>query len=249
LIKDGLMLYCDEAFASGATNLELFGLLTEFLPQGFYIKAGRFFPSFGLRLQDDTAFIRSRTGFTFANPDEGVEVGVGRSGALASASVTNGTATSGDNMGKLVSLNASYQFVDVPILRSVLVGGSFARNDPADQTFYCIYLGANLWRFTFLAEGVLFREHASGQGGVNRAAIHGEANLLAFDWLNAKFAYDYFDPDLDLNQDQQNLFSIGFEPFLAKFLQVRLLYVIANGIPQKPQDNVNKLVAELHFFF
>ena len=250
LIRDALTFYLDESFAPGsATNRETFGLISGFLPWDIYVKGGKFFPPYGIRLQDDTAFIRSRTGFNFANPDKGVEIGIAPGGFFLSAAVTNGTTTSGESLGKQFSLNSYYLFTKVPFVRTVMLGGSFARNDPADRTLYSLYAGTNLWKFTLLAEGDFTHEKMPDMGKVNWRAIYTEANYLLFDWLNVKFAYDFFDPDTDVGEDAQDRFSLGLEPFLSKFLQLRLFYRVANGIPQRPQDNFDQLTAEMHVFF
>src|SRR6185295_6195895 len=73
LIPDVVTLYADEDFTSGANNREAFAMIHGFLPWDAYAKAGRLFPTYGLRVWDDTAYIRARTNFTFQQPDEGVE--------------------------------------------------------------------------------------------------------------------------------------------------------------------------------
>jgi hypothetical protein len=72
---------------------------------------------------------------------------------------------------------------------------------------------------------------------------------LLLDWLNAKLAYDYFDPDRTVKEDQQDRVTIGLEPFLSRFLQLRLFYIVSNGTPQRPQDSADELRAEVHVFF
>ena len=72
LLPDLVTLYADEDFTTGANNREAFGMIHGFLPWDGYVKAGRLFPTYGLRVQDDQAFIRARTGYTFQTPDEGV---------------------------------------------------------------------------------------------------------------------------------------------------------------------------------
>jgi hypothetical protein len=250
LIRDAFTFYLDESFAPGsATNRETFGLLAGFLPWGLYAKGGKFFPPYGMRLQDDTAFIRSRTGFNFANPDKGIEIGIAPMGLFLSAAVTNGIATSGASLGKQVSLNAYYLFTKVPLVRTVMLGSSYARNDPADRTLYGFYAGTNLWKFTLLAEGDFIREKVLDLGKIDRRTVYTEVNYLLLDWLNVKFAYDFFDPDKDIGEDVQDRFSVGLEPFLSKFLQLRLFYRVANGVPARPQDNFDQLSAEMHVFF
>src|SRR5262249_17001011 len=67
LLPNYLLFYSDFNLNGGATNREAFGLIKNFLPYDTYVKAGRFFPTFGLRVWDDQAYIRSMTGFTFQN--------------------------------------------------------------------------------------------------------------------------------------------------------------------------------------
>ena len=68
-------LYGDWNLNGGVTNREGFALIRGFLPYDTYVKAGRLFPTFGLRVQDDMAFVRGHSGYTFTNPDEGGEIG------------------------------------------------------------------------------------------------------------------------------------------------------------------------------
>jgi len=250
LIKDVLTFYVDESFAPGGTsNREVFGLFAGFLPWNSYIKVGKFFPNYGLTIQDDEAFIRSTTGFNFNNEDEGVEISIAPGGLFLAASVTNGTDTTGDGTQKQYLVNAYYLFHSVPVLRNVMLGGSFAYNDPADRTLGGLYFAANIWRFTVLAEGDLIREESTGSENIDQLAVYSEVNWLLLDWLNLKFAYDYFDPDLDVDENERNRFSLGLEPFLAKNLQLRLFYRVSNDVPERPTGNFAELQAEMHIFF
>jgi hypothetical protein len=80
-------------------------------------------------------------------------------------------------------------------------------------------------------------------------AVYGEANYLFGGWLNGKFAFDYLDPDDDASSDQRNRFSIGIEPFLDEFLQIRLFYRISNGPEDELKFNKDEIQLELHLFF
>ncbi|HSG64147.1 MAG TPA: hypothetical protein VLD39_04075 [Gammaproteobacteria bacterium] len=76
LFPDRLTFYVDEQFAPGGTiNREVYALLAA--GDGRYtVKTGKFFLPFGLRLEDDSAFIRRYTGINFDPPDQGVELGL-----------------------------------------------------------------------------------------------------------------------------------------------------------------------------
>jgi hypothetical protein len=67
--------------------------------------------------------------------------------------------------------------------------------------------------------------------------------------MNVKFAFDYFDLNRRQGDDQLTRFSLGLEPFLAPNLQLRTFYRVYNGVPERPQDNFNQLIAEMHVFF
>ncbi|MEW6441221.1 MAG: hypothetical protein AB1640_09850 [bacterium] len=250
LIKQALVLYADESFAPGsAVNREAMGLLSGFLPLGGYLKGGKFYLPYGLRLQDDEAFIRSRTGFTFSTSDVGAEGGLIWKGLLVSAAVTDGTDDGGQGLDKQYTASGTYLFTGVPLLRSVMLGASFSRNTAVNRTLFGFYGAWNLWRLTVLAESDFIHELTSDRGKVDRRVVYTEANLLTWDWLNLKFAFDWFDPDADVNDDTSNRFSLGLEAFLARFLQARLFYRVANGIPQRPSDNYDQLMVEMHVFF
>ncbi len=251
LIEDFLTFYVDESFApGGAINREAVGLLSGFLPFEGYIKAGRFFPSYGLRIQDDGAFIRSNTGFTFSNAGDGIELGFSPGRVFLATSIINGDNTIGDNGDKQYSLNGYYLFSNIlPFMRSIMVGGSYAHNDVDDRDLYGLYLAANLGPFTALSEGDLISIEDSNQQSIDAWAVHAQINLLLWDRLNIKYAWDYFDPNDDVGEDHRVRYSLGLESFLAKYLQLRLFYRVNNDIPQNPSGNFNELMAEMHVFF
>jgi hypothetical protein len=53
---------------------EIFGLVHE-LPYNLWVKFGRINLPYGLRVPDDSSFIRSNLGFTFGSQDLGIELG------------------------------------------------------------------------------------------------------------------------------------------------------------------------------
>jgi hypothetical protein len=79
-----------------------------------------------------------------------------------------------------------------------------------------------------------------------------EGDYLFFDWLNFKATSDYSDNDTTtstITDDSKNRVSFGFEPFINRFLQLRLFYRIANGVESIPSRNQNQVFAEIHLFF
>jgi len=243
LWPDVLQIYGDfNAAGGGVTAREAFALLK--LPFQTFMKGGRFFPPFGLRVYDDNAYIRTNTGFTFQNPDEGVELGVIPGPFYIAAAVTNGAPGDKD---VLTTINAYGMFEDLPVVRNVLAGASFARQSN-QRNVSAFYAGSNLWKFTYLGEFDLFDDRTTLPPNTGRGqyASYAEVDLLLLDWLNFFFTSEFLKVSGSRNQTR---YQIGVDPFIDKFIQPRLYYVINNGPGNQPQLNQTQIVAELHFFF
>src|SRR5260370_32413118 len=79
---------------------------------------------FGLRLQDQTAFILAATGINMTTPDQGVEFGWERGHWDAQFAVTNGTA------GGAVNSNGKQSSAQVMYVESVWRAGVAAHKNP-----------------------------------------------------------------------------------------------------------------------
>ena len=252
LWPDLLSFYLAENVTNGASTQEAFGLLKNFLPWGTYVKAGRLFPTYGLRVWDDQSFIRSRTGFTFQTPDDGGEIGITPGPFFLASSVTNGGSNDTD---VLATVNGYGVWEDIPILRNVMAGGSFARvsNKLSEG---CLYGGANLWKFTYLGEFDWIDNRTvatSGQNSRDQFAAYAEVDLLLLSWLNVRGTFDFVKVTHDRDQVR---YTIGVNPFINNFLQPSIRYIINNGPnltdssgqPLGPALNTDVLWVELHLF-
>jgi hypothetical protein len=76
-----------------------------------------------------------------------------------------------------------------------------------------------------------------------------EANYLLCDWMNAKLAFDFYDPSDNTAEDTRNRVSVGVEPFIDRFVQLRAFYRVYNGPEDQPQHNRDELTLEAHLFF
>jgi len=243
LWPDVAMLYVDESLNGGATNREVFGMVRGFLPWDTYVKTGRMFPAFGLRVFDDEAFIRSRSGFTFQNPDEGAELGLAPGPFFLATTVTNGQDGDKDVQA---TVNAYAVIQDLPVVKHLVGGASFARQSDK-RNVAAVYGGSNLWRFTYLGEVDFIHDHqVSTVGKRDQLAAYAEVDFLLFDWLNLRGTFDFVKVSND--QDQVR-YAIGVEPFINRVIQPRIQYRINNGVPTEPDQNTDQLVVELHLFF
>jgi len=250
LIPDKLSLYVDERFApGGADNREAFGLMTNVIPGQTYAKAGRFFPGWGWKLQDDRAFVNSLTGFSFDRSVTGLEFGRSAEGINWSASISE--ATEDDDLDQLFTSNLAYLWSDVGPFKGLEVGGSFATDEPGDTRYYAstLYGGLSVGPLTLLTQAAYLDTDAAGGGAIGTWVAYGEANWLIAGWLNTKVAFDWADPDDDTDEDDRNRVSFGLEPFLDRFVQVRLFYRVLNGPETSANQNRDELTLEMHLFF
>ena len=222
----------------GGDAREIFGLfMGEFRDEPYYIKAGQFFLPYGLRLQDDTAFIRGVTGYTYGTTDVGVELGYEPGSWALHAAISNGTSASLDSGGK--KFTSSVAYVD----KGYRVGGSYATYNDTDTTSWGVNGGAQFGRVGILAE-VDFIDGA----GVDQIAALAELNFLVSRGNNVKFSYEYHDPDEAIFQNAKERYSVVYEPFLNQFLQLRVGFRDNNGIPQNTSQNATFSFVELHLF-
>lgn len=246
IVPDRISVYVDQQFAPGASiNREAYVRLnTE--TQKVYFMAGQFFLPYGLRIQDDSAFIRQATNVNFFTPDRGVMVGYETGSWSTTASLTNGNGGGGDSdNGKQVSLIANY------VQPGWRVGASFSFNDSdvGDRQMQNLFAGLKTGPIAWLAEIDLISDDLQTQG--TRDAIAGllEANWLLMAGHNLKVSYDYFDPDNDISDDQQVRWSLLWEYTPIQFVQARFGLRAYDGIPQSDAQNRNEAFAELHGFF
>lgn len=250
VIPDYLTVYADVDLINGDAR-EAFGLLQGVLPWNGFIKGGQMFLPYGLQLQDDNAFIREDT-FNFNSQESGFELGFEPGPLTWLFAITNGP--EGDRDVRVTTTGYTL-FTDLPVVRNVMIGTSFTRvgSRTGDRVAYGFFGGTNIERLTLLGE-VDFRRDAldSGSGHKGHFVAYTEADYLFFDWLNFKVAFDYSDDDRvgsTAGDDSKNRVSFGIEPFLARYLQLRLFYRIGNGIESTPERNRNELLAEAHVFF
>ncbi len=248
LLRDFLSFYIDEQVGpNAASSREVFGLLRAPRWWNAYFKGGRFLLPFGWRLQDDSAFIRDRTGINYANPDTGVEFGLEPGPLSFSLAITNGAGGSSDNNRfKQLTLRAEAVF------RRWRFGGSFAYNDTdtARRVMYGPFAGLSFGRFTLLGEVDVIEDRVAASGEtIKQLAVFSSLNVLLTRGVNFKLSYEFLDPNDDVDNDERTRFTVGLEPFLTQFLQLRFFYRFNDGIPQRPIERADEVVLEFHLFF
>lgn len=247
-LSDKISFYLDQQVApEGGRTREAFGLYKGVLGENDYVKAGKFFLPFGLRLQDDDAFIREVTGFNFDNTDIGLEYGAEHGPLFYAVSVTNGTQGSGENnTDKQVSSLVSLVF---PAYR---IGLSASKNNAINgnsQEVYGLFAGVTLGKWVLLGE--VDAMESTSAGSLSDTALIG---FLSVDYLltpstNVKFSYDFLDPDDTIPENERTRFSLVGETFTSQYSQFRYGVRRYDGIPQNTFQNQTVIFSELHVFF
>jgi len=246
LIPGRLSFYVDQQFAPGGSlNREAYVKAQDGAGK-WHLAAGQFFLPYGLRLQDDTAFIRQVTGVNFNSPDRGLQVGYESGSWSTILSLTNGNGGVADNdTGKQLSFIANY------VAERWRAGLSFNFNDDdlGDRQMQGLFFGLRTGPIAWLAEVDRINDDLPAGGTRDSLAGFVEANWLFAQGHNIKVSYDYFDPNDGVNEDHQARYSIVWEYTPMQFLQGRIGARSYDGVPQVDVQNREEFFLELHGFF
>jgi len=245
-VPERLAVYIDQRLApGGSTNLEAFARYTT-ADQRWNVQAGQFYLPYGLRLEDDGAFVRQVTGIGFDTPDRGVQVGYESTHVSAQLAVSNGTASGPEaDEGKQTSLRAEY-------VRSVWRAGAgvnLNHTDAGDRRMQGLFAGVRTGPIAWLAEADYLVDETLGPAERKQWVGLVEANWLVSRGQNLKLTAELFEPDTDVDEDEQNRFSLLWEYFPLQFLQLRVGARIYDGIPQNDLQNRKIYFAQVHGFF
>jgi hypothetical protein len=241
-------LYIDEQIApGGALNRETF-ILTKLNGQHF-LKAGRIMLPYGIRLEDDSAFIRQASGFNFDTGDNGVELGLQYTKTLFNFAVSNGSSgLNNDDKNLQFLTRGEYLGNNWRIGVTALYNDAEAGARTQGNLF-----GGFVWQgFVFLAEADLiedesiqnipdeYQEQRVGLLEVNREISKG---------YNIKFTTEFLDPEtnIDENHRVRNSLLLEYTPFAN--LQVRGGLRKGDDIPQREAGNYLDAFVQLHFYY
>lgn len=247
LFDDRLVYYLDEQVApGGATNRESYGLYWS-EDRRFYVKAGRMFLPYGLRLEDDSAFIRQVSGISFTTPDLGVESGIELQQWSFNLAINNGSGGGAEsNVGKQYSLRAEH------IQALWRIGASYNLNlgdNDDDRTMYNLFAGIKSGPVAWLMEFDHIEDDSLPGQSLQQEVALLEANAEFVQGHNLKLTYEYFDPDTDIEQNHRERYSTVWEFVPLPMNQVRIGYRRNKGIPQNPLQNVNEIFIQNHIYF
>ncbi len=248
LIPERVIFY--QLLEGGGDAREVVGLFKgELYEEPYYVKAGKFYLPYGLRLQDDSAYVRSVLGFTYGATDQGIEFGYEPGPWALHVASTNGTgsgASPDNNSSKRVTASAAY------VKKNFRLGASYSQNKVSEDLevkIYGVHAGAQFGRVGLLFEADVKKDEDKNAKDVEQFVSILELNFLIARGKNLKLSYEYHDPDKDIFENAKERYSLVYEPFLNQFVQVRGGVRDNEGIPQDPSLNTTSYFLELHLYF
>ena len=241
----GLTIYFDQQVAPGTSvNREAY-LQYNFSAQ-HYIKAGKMYSPFGLRIEDDSALVRQVSSFNFDSSDNGIELGLEFEQATINFFITNGTsAVSNDDDNFQYGVRAEKIFSQFRIGSTAVLNNS----DDAKRQLFNLYGGIHWGDFTFLGEvDWISTERALGSDLTQLVGLI-EMNYQWMQGLNLKLSAEYFDPDNDIDENHENRISLLAEYTPLSNIQLRVGIRASEGIPQQPQRSNEKFFLQAHLYF
>lgn len=233
------------------SGFELFGMVSQ-LPAGGHVKAGKFVPSYGTRLDDHTAYIRRYTGFSpeFSRPElTGLEAGVSPGWFSAFAGVYNAEDGFGSAVGNskayLVRADGLFELGrDMHLGVGANMFGTTTSGD-VTQNLFGGMASFSIGDFTLFGEGDMIQTKYPS-GTVTGYVAYAEANYLVTPGVDLKAAYDFYDPDKDVQNGAMSRYSFGVEFFPVSGVEVRPMYRVVVEDPENYSNNEFHIM--LHFY-
>jgi hypothetical protein len=250
IIPERLLVYVDEQVApNGAQSREAYGVYWS-ANHDWYLKAGEMYLPFGLRLQDQSAFIQTTSGINMTTSDNGVEFGWERGHWDAQFAVSDGTggASSTDNgkqySGQLIWVDSRYR---------VGTAANFNNKSSGNKSAFALFGGLRTGPISWLAQAEYIDDKSVQEGttviGQKQLASLVEANWLITRGNNLKITSEFFDPDHRVPNDNQTRWSAVYEWTPIQFVQIRGGVRYQDGIPQIDTQHTKLYFVELHGFF
>jgi hypothetical protein len=247
LLKDKLVVYIDEHVAPGsASSREAFALYA-IDRAGFYVKGGKFFLPFGLRLQDDEAATRRATGFTFDSADIGVEAGMDDGTWTSAFAITNGTSGGAErDNGK------QYTWIGARLFSLGRVGLQASTNDlpaGAHRTLAGAFGTFRAGPVVVLAEADVIHDDDGVNPERGGGAGHLEVDALAHAGLTVRAFGGADDLDRDDGVSRSTQWGVGVDWTPLPGLQVRGMYRARSGSSWVPGARDDQALVEVHVYF
>ncbi|UCF18818.1 MAG: hypothetical protein JSU87_12895 [Gemmatimonadota bacterium] len=253
-IDNILAFYVDQTVGPDrAFTREAFGLAEWRGKVPGFAKAGKFLLPYGWRLWDEEALIRSITGFTYATPDIGFELGIEPGPLTWSVAVTNGTqGASEGNSEKMFTSSAAV------VSRHFRVGASGSYNGRTDSKTEVVgaFAGVTAGPVTVLGEADLIFDSFDDAATIDRDQFlaYIEGDVLVRKGVNIKISHGFHQPTASIRdeaintpEDERTRTRVGLEVFPVSFVQVSGYFTRFDNAGDSDDLDRVSLEAHLHF--
>jgi hypothetical protein len=178
-------------------------------------------------------------------PDEGVEIGLESGSWSAQLAVSNGAGGGTEiDSGKQFATRAEF------VQARWRAGASVLYNDTdlGDRIGGGVFGACNFGPVTLLGEVDYFDDDSIGDGTTLLATL-AEADWKIRQGHNLKLTYEWFEPNDDLDEDEQVRTGLLYEWSPIQFVQLRAGVRVYDGIPQNDNQNRKQAFLQLHGFF
>jgi hypothetical protein len=240
-VPERLSLYIDQRLGpGGGRNLEAYGRYWS-ESRDWYVMAGEMYLPYGLRIEDDSAFVRQASGINFTSPDRGVALGW----ELPRWSIQTAVSEGADALrGKQFSLRAEHVVADWRAGASL----NFNDTDEGGRQMQNVFAGIRTGPIAWLGE-INYISDDSLPDRVDQWAALLEANWLMRQGHNLKITAEYLDPDTDLSSNERYRYSLVWEYSPFQFTQLRVGTRFYDGPSAIDLENRTRLFVQFHSFF
>ena len=219
---------------------EFFGLVK--LPSlNSSLMIGKFVPNYGLKIEDEFSFIRSRLDLSWesGNPaSPGAQINFSPSGWVISGGIYTGPlqGIGTEYVGKIEKyLSPMENF-------NALIGVNIMRRTEFQSTIYGGYIVTGYKSLSVSGETDII-----STSGVKGLVSYLEGSVQITSGLNAFISYDYFDPDTDLSTGSLSRYNFGASFYPIQGVKTRVSYSILKDT--KADQDGNELRVLFHFYF
>jgi hypothetical protein len=226
---------------------EAFVMLHE-APYQAYAKAGRFVPSFGLRLDDHTSHIRRAFELDGGLPESrvtGVEVGAAPNYPFVQASwfkmasrarVPDAWDIFDLDDGWGAAVNAGWRDLSWSVGGSAMIR-SRELNEGGDTSTFGVFGIVNPWRYsrslpiTYQVEYDYGTYQRASGNETEHAAFYQELNWVAYNGITFLLAHDWADPDREVRDDHDHRVQLGVQitPYPGVTFDARIRSLVPAG--------------------
>ena len=229
--------YFNTTLSSGSID-ENYMLITN-LNRDYYVQMGRFYPQFGMKVEDFSSFVRQKSGFFHRLALNGITVGTRIMGRQVSISYFS----QGDQGIFVGNIFRTGWIGSVGYLSGISARFSEKLDNGTHGAFPAAKSGYA--GFSWKGHSLMFEANLIGEGN-DSLALYAGATIKVIPGLYARADYNYFDPDRHLQTGYQSFTRVSIEFWPIPFMEIN---PGVSFITEGPKDGQAEFELRTHFAF